>query len=188
LTYREWKPRQAQQYFDWFMANKAGRLAALDNAVRASQGADNQGCEIVLDYSAESLSPLARWIRRHSGMRCLTEAEKQRYRETLPDWIVQDIGASEWTDDDQTRSLCWDAGVYFAEALIRRHPQLTWDYVRKPKNAADFNMPVVVGFPMDVWLEPTSVAANSIGAPDDPRDPGERLVTAFHNWERSLAE
>jgi len=42
-------------------------------------------------------------------------------------------------------SLAADAGLLFARALLRHHPGVRWDIVRKPKRDMAFQLPVLVG-------------------------------------------
>ena len=181
-NYRDWKPKQAKEYFDWLMAIKDDRLALLERTIGLNQPRETSE-RFALDYSPRSFRILGKWLGENARVRPLTAAEHHKFCDTLPDLFMRDIGVSDWIHDAQTISLCEDAGIYFAEALIRRHRGVYWDYLRRPRNAGNFQQPALFGFRGGDCMEPTSVVANSLGDPQDWPNAGEEFQRVFHVWE-----
>ena len=181
LRFWDWSPSQAKEFFEWFVTNIPTRLAILTrtlNVARSRGGADS----LRLDESPASFVALGRWLADNASERPVTVAEMLHY-ERLPE--MESIGIPDPTtvDDAKTLSLCFDAGIYLAETLRHRHPHLSWTYVREPKNAFDYNCPVLDGFRELGRLDGYQVVQVTVGTREDDCDVGSEFLRVFTVWD-----
>ena len=168
-------PHEARAYFVWFIKNIPNRLTELACAVR-----HNNGDAIELDYSRDSLLGLGSWFGRHISTMKLTVGRVAELRATVPSWAAYLV--ADWDLSNETASLCADVGIYLGRTLQRYHPELAWDYVRKPRRAADIHQPVLIGFRHRMYLNPVRIMSVIAYKAIDGIPAGEELTEAFDVW------
>lgn len=122
--FRDLSRRQLGELFAWFKGIVPERLAQL----RSRYG--DEGSETDLDFSADSLLSLGRWIAA----------------------LLLKPGADPASPELQ--SIVIDAGIYLGEVLIRTCPGLQWAQKLGQKNDRDYGCSVVDGFRHGVPANP----------------------------------
>lgn len=126
--FRELDRRQLGEFFEWFEGIVPERLAQL----RVRYG--EEGRETDLDFSAESLLPLGRWI---AGLLLKPGADRA---------------------SPELQSIVIDAGIYFGEVLIRTCRGLRWAQKLGRKDDRDYGCAVIDGFRHGVPANPIFLA------------------------------
>jgi hypothetical protein len=113
---------EAQQQFDWFIAQSESRRKLLLDAIRATGGKADQ-----CDYTPESLIPLWTSMSRFFGTRPLDEDEKKALYDS---WSAAAKRLKRFDDPKEltTATLCYamDIGFYVAQVYMRLYPQVRW--------------------------------------------------------------
>lgn len=114
----DWTPSEARAYFEWFVAQVDPRTRALLERVGE---ADDDDPVVVLPRVGKKLAALVR---------------------QEPFSVATEKGP-ELTNAGH--AVAADAGLLLARALLRAHPNVRWEIVRKPKRDMAFQLPVLVG-------------------------------------------
>jgi hypothetical protein len=76
--------------------------------------------------------------------------------------------------------------MYFAQAIMRLHPQLRWSLPLGSKRFIDYGQPVLEGFQGDVPLNPVRVVTNlAFGIARGKRNPTE-LAELLDTWSAQV--
>lgn len=143
LRFRSMNRDQAKAYFQWFLEQIPSRITVLERAVRSTEGADYLIWEA--DESSGSLDLLGQWFAQQVEVREMMAEEIEDIYVRAPEWF-RSVSIQDWELTDRTLSLAMDIGMYLGAAFLRHLPGLHWEMLAKPKNAADFQQPVLAGF------------------------------------------
>lgn len=151
--FSEMTKKEAQLYFEWFVSQVGHRISILNNYIV------NDGGNLVLDYSIESLIPLWRW---YEGKIQTVLKDDEDYRKEIerhPVWMKQYI--SQTTISNETLKIGLDVSMYFAEVIIRNSAgKIKWGYFCKPKKRISVNEPTLLGFEGGEDLNPRLIILN----------------------------
>lgn len=179
LDFKEWKPKQARTYFEWFVAQIPARLEALRSVAR-ERGIEPES----LDLSPDSIVRLGRWMDSAVETRPKTEAEISRDRRLYPRDIHMFIDP--WEFADLTESLITDWGIYFGETIRARSDRLVWDWLKRPRSAVYYQQPIIVGFSSLDMLNPIQITRVVSQKTVDGRSAVEEIAQAFDAWCRYI--
>lgn len=180
--------KEAKEFFEWFIKIIPERLEILKKALKYDGYNQRK-----MDFSPGSLGYIGDFFAKHVHTRPLTKAEIEEFKKNY--WVTirkqgYDIPLSKIikipkeTFTDETLSLCWDVGIYFAKVFEKNIKGLKWDFVRKPKNNVYYHLPVLVGFgqnefsPKDIM---EVVAAKIIKG----KDVSQELKRLYEVWKYS---
>ncbi len=167
MDFMEMNQKQVKEYFDWYTGQINHRISLLYNTIKADSG-------ITLDYSINSLIPLWNWYEDKISYRKLEDIEFEKILNKYPNWMkeyVNNMNLS-W----ETLTYCMDIALYFAEVIIKHNNTIYWGYFTKPRNRADVNQPVLLGFKYDKNLNPRLILENCTR-----RSGRERLKTRLYD-------
>lgn len=171
---------QAKIRFDWFVAAIPSRLQNLVDSIKTS---GHQSTADRLDYSPESLFPLARWLSLHSHIRKKTAAEYQRSLEGISRPFLEDDPkeiVTDWTWTSETISLFFDVGIYFARVLQKQFKNVNWTFVTKPSKYIYVNKPILLGF--KIHMSPSDLVQTSVIKMHQKRAGPEELKRIYDFW------
>lgn len=138
-----------------FFQRFTGALAERTTILTALIHTDEAFASWVPDKPPGSLETLGGWFMANVHTRPRTETEvfveksKSRF-----DFLVPPV-----TLTDRTFSLAADIGMYFAQVLMRLHPDLRWTLPLGSKTFADYGQPVLHGFRNGPTPKPLGVAS-----------------------------
>ncbi len=177
VEFEDMNKKQAQEYFDWYVGQIDNRISLLLTALKEA------GINTEFDYSVESLIPLWEWYEGKISYRKLDEPEYQLRIQKQPEWMKDYVVETDlsW----ETLMYCMDIALYFAEVIIRHNETIKWGFFTKPRNRADVNQPVLLGFRYDMDLNPRLVVENCT------RHSGEaklatRLYDMYNTWMKYI--
>ena len=131
----------AQLYFDWLQGVKDDRIKILEEAVKSSPGFSNW----IASYRPESLEQLNQWFKKVIKGRHITEEELLKETEALQDNFPNvSVDTNIRILTQESVSLSFDVGLYFAQLMKKNIPSLKWEIVREQRNI-DYNQPVLKG-------------------------------------------
>lgn len=142
LDFEKLTKREARAYAAWFHEQAPKRIALLVRAVRSTPAYEDW----VSDFSLESLDALTRWLAQKAAVRRRSLEEIEDYLRIAPPWIEKVRGVGEFDLSEETYSLCYDIGMYFATVLEANLKGLRWTIVERPKRSIDIHQPVLTGF------------------------------------------
>ena len=174
-NFTEIKPKEAHQYFEWFVAEIPNRLFQLQKLV--DQTSDQK---IELNKKPFSLMSIDIWFPPQVEVRSKTLDKQKLERLEVPGWLFPFI-----TDDiltEMTISICVDTGIYFAEVLITENHDLQWHFLRSPKRAADLYRPVLKVPNNKIWLNPLRVVNVIAHTVMQGNWTGEEFSKLFQIW------
>jgi len=174
LEFDKMRPSEARAYFQWFKDQIPIRIGELQRVFKSSHPS------VDLDYSIESLKKLGEWFDSQVSVRPLSTSELAEQRANAPTWLHPYLPTSTYTVE--TISLCFDIGMYFAEVLRSRNPNLYWDYVRSPKRSADLHQPVLKPF-RNGHLNPFRIMVVIAGKVHQGKSASVELLEALRVWE-----
>jgi len=170
----------AKQYFRWYMSVKNERIVELERAVQTTKGYENWKA----DLSIESLDKLQKWFENVVDKRSVTEDEKKQYMSQFSGvWeVIED--PIEWTITEETKSLCHDVGIYFAEMLIKMNPHLHWGQDVKSKRSVDFNYPIVISGKKFQFNSFTIAHVSALKALKGKQNDWQNLYKYWDDWAK----
>jgi hypothetical protein len=131
---------EAMQYFDHYIEQIPDRIRLLQREIRSSSGFEAW----TADSGEVSIAGLGVWLAEVAEPRELTEEDKAAMRASTEGPLRQVVEQIYPVDmSARTYSYCMDAGMYFAETLRKRQPELAWKIGPKPKRGLSYNRPVV---------------------------------------------
>jgi len=114
------KPIRIQKLYGvWFAQNKEKRIGELIKVVKSTKDYEDWNP----NFTKESLVLLGKWLKENITSRKLTDEEYREKGRQLPDYIK----IEEYDLTYRSRSLLYDAAVYFGETFIHSHPELKWE-------------------------------------------------------------
>ncbi|MEA2552686.1 MAG: hypothetical protein QOJ65_862 [Fimbriimonadaceae bacterium] len=175
--FQDMSKKEAEDNFKYFVDQIPSRIEILEYTVKKSAG-------IRLDGQEATLRRLGSWFAEVSATMRLTQKEIDRDKSQMPDHLVDFV--PEWDIDEQTISLCFDVGAYFAEMLRRDVPGTQWFLIMKPKNDADYNQPVLLSVGKKIWLNPFGVMTSLARGFVDHTTPPEKFADIYPLWRSNL--
>ncbi len=159
---------EARSAFEAYVSGERSRVREFCRAV-ASRGGP---AERELDLSRESLGPLGRWF--------LAPPPPGPEDDRRPSW------ASDYPPDDPSTRETWlidGLASYFARALLRANPGLSWK-LDDDRRSADFGRPVIAPIGQGQIWPPGSLSVLLYRArAANPANP-DWLLTLFDRWSR----
>lgn len=147
---RDLTKKEVQRMFDWYIDQKDKRIEILREWVNHTS--DHP---ITFDYTPESLIDIWEWFEERMQKKKRTREEILEERKDNPEWMYEYIPDDKFTYE--TLSYIYDIAYYFGEVMVRNNPELYWGYFTKPRNYADVNEPVVLGFIKKKSLNPRRI-------------------------------
>lgn len=151
----QFTPKEAQDYFNWFMCNLDTRIEHLRSYTKLD-----------LDYSPDSLVGLWSWFYRTAEIEKTPEEQEKGRKIALEEanWPLVPVERNmQFTLE--TMCIIRDIGVYLGEVLVKNHPaKLYWNYYNsKSKKDPYANRPLIFGFPPgDLPTDKTGVRCDVI--------------------------
>ena len=149
--FAEMTGEEAQQYFEWFVAQIPNRIHYLA-----------QYSKIKLDYSDTSLIAIWKWFIKHAKTETtptkrMCEIRRQVQFQYPSDMFnaVMRMESRQFTLE--TEYILRDVAMYFGEYWVQKHPSLHWGIINTDPELTNFNMPCVKGF-VDYSFDPPYVA------------------------------
>ena len=147
VDFRTLDRRGAKAFFQAFMAEVPGRLKVLEGAVGTIAG------DVRLDFSEQSLLAVSELCVHAATARVRSDEDLAALKSQLrPAWSFLEL--DRFVPDSSTLSLGVDSSIYLAECLRTRFPVLAWSLSPEGPRCADYNRPVVWGFPWGIAFEP----------------------------------
>ena len=139
----QFTPREAKEYFEWFMDIKGERIEYL-----------KQFSRLKLNYSIESLVPLWSWFLRNAEIEVTPKEQIDNFRKKLEEskFPLADVVLQNQTKRFtlETECIIRDIGMYWGDIFVKNHPDVNWSYFTKPKRHLFVNRPLLTGFPNEV--------------------------------------
>lgn len=192
-AYIDLTKKEAKITFDWFLAEKDNRMRILHDAVES----EAHDVAKQMDFSPESLVPVAEWLIHHVHTMDKTpeaiEREKANIRHPFFKMIADRI-VTKWTWTPETFSLYFDVGIYLGEVFRKRFKDMEWTY--DTVRTVFMNMPCLTGYRIPVVPENfvgvvgSSVQRNEINpkALKNVFDVWSQLILFYHYYERINAK
>jgi hypothetical protein len=173
-SFSEMTPKQHVEHARWMISVSDERIAQLEAVVRASAGFETW----IADNPISSFIELGPWFTQRVSTRPRTIAETQSLN-------LGDLAGTEFDSGteltEQTYSLCFDIGLYFARVMMEQHPSLKWAKARGGKKSIDFGQPVLTGFGR-IDLNPITILVTAAWGATRGRDLRERFQMIYSNW------
>lgn len=132
------KPKEVEPFFNWYVSQSEERISCLKAYYEADTGKKD-----TFDFSPTSLIEVWSWYLKKI-VKVQKSVEQIEYEKSLePDFAQDDVLDYEFSEE--TEALMLDISYYFAETIIRNHPQIHWSYFTKPKSRVSVKSPVLIG-------------------------------------------
>lgn len=142
--------KEAQQFFDWYMATMDGRIAYL----KIASG-------LKLDYSPDSLIPLWKWFLKKAEIEVTPQASLQaleaQLRSAKSPFVKEVLADRAKQLSLETEYILQDIARYFGEVYVKNYPFIHWGFYSTPKREMNVNQPVLMGFPNKIFPEKKGV-------------------------------
>jgi len=173
----ELTPKQAKEYFKWYMEEIPHRLTLLWNYI-------HQDCPEIkeFDYSPESLIPIWEWYETKIKQVPMTAKEIESRVRVFPKYLESEIRKNTQKYTDETLSLALDISIYLGEVIIKNYPHLRWNYRTKPKREISVYRPVIDGLPHKMTMA-TSRSLFVLTIESTKERDKDRLYTLYRNCE-----
>lgn len=144
----ELTPKQAKEYFKWYMEEIPHRITLLWNYIY-------QDCPEIkaFDYSPESLIPIWEWYEAKIMQVPMTAKEIESRVRVFPKYLESEIRKNTQKYTDETLSLALDISIYLGEVIIKNYPHLRWNYRTRPKREISVYRPVIDGLLYKMTME-----------------------------------
>lgn len=180
LRFQSMSREKAEAYFTWFMEQIPVRVSALEQAVQSTVEYEDWQA----DCTPESLEKLGQWLCEQVETRERKKAEKEAIYGRAPTWF-RNVEIEDWELTNRTLSLALDTGMYFGRVSEENLSGLKWVMVKRPKNDADFQQPVLVGTGR-LRLNPVRILVTYVyGIARCSKGPG-RLRELYNTWANLL--
>lgn len=153
IPYEIMNKREADNFFQWFLESQQSRIRTLIEYCRGSEGFIVEK----LDFTPESLNYLWNWFVPRIELVKKSREELQEEHNEIPEWLKSEVIVNEAKFGGETETIIIDIGIYFGNVFLQQFSQLKWGVIYKPRNFADVNRPVIIGFNKDVVLNPVRV-------------------------------
>ena len=173
----ELTPKQAKEYFKWYMAEIPHRLTLLWNRIQ-------QDCPELepFDYSPESLHFIWEWYEPKIQRVPMTAKEIEYEVRKFPKYLESQIRKNTQKFTDETLSLALDISIYLGEVVVKNHPYLRWNYRTRPKRDFSVYRPVIDGLNCKMTLWPSQVLFVLMIESSKERDKN-RVYDMYRYWE-----
>ncbi len=179
LPFEEMKKKQVEQYFQWYMTEKANRIRQLSEFINQETN------KVLLDNSAESLIDLWEWFESHIEYQEKTERELHDELSGKPLWIQEILKNNTKRLTLLTMALAEDIAIYFSETMIKNHSEIRWGYRMRPKKLNGVNQPILLGFHGDISVNPRRLVSVCISKSTDEKNKYQ-LYETYKKWEESI--
>lgn len=144
----ELTPKQAKEYFKWYMEEIPHRITLLWNYIQ-------RDCPEIkaFDYSPESLIPIWEWYEAKIMQVPMTAKEIESRVRVFPKYLESEIRKNTQKYTDETLSLALDISIYLGEVIIKNYPHLRWNYRTRPKREISVYRPVIDGLLYKMTME-----------------------------------
>lgn len=177
VDFSEMNNKQAKEYFDWYISQIEKRIALLISSINEEGNID------CLDYTIESLIPLWEWYERRIKYRIIDQEEREARIKKLPYWMHEYVSDNDLSWETLTYGM--DVAIYFAEVIVRHNEKIKWGFFTKPKNRADVNQPVLLGFNNDIDLNPRLIVQNCTRRSAKEKQ-STRLYDMYYTWMKYI--
>lgn len=175
--YDNMSPKQAADFFDWYVSSIDDRLRLLNSMILSD-------CGKILDYSLDSLITIWDWYETKISYKNLTEAEYSLKKKDYPSWMQAYVSQQDLSRESIVYGL--DVAIYFAQVMINSTGEkIQWGYYTKPKSRAYCNQPVLLGFSHNKPLNPRVVIINCALKSLEEKNP-KRLLDMYDTWKKFL--
>ena len=174
----ELTPKQAKEYFKWYMEEIPHRLTLLWNRIQ-------QDCPALepFDYSPESLHFIWEWYEPKIQRVPMTAKEIESRVRVFPKYLESEIRKNTQKFTDETLSLALDVSIYLGEVIVKNHPHLRWNYRTRPKREINVYRPVIDGLNDKTTMAPSrSLFVLMIESTKEQNK--NRLYDLYRNCER----
>jgi hypothetical protein len=180
LRFQDMSREKAEAYFAWFMDQIPVRVSALEQAVQSTVGYEDWRA----NYTPESLEKLGQWLCEQVETRERKKVERETIYSRAPAWF-KNVEIEDWELTNRTFSLALDTGMYFSRVFEENLSGVKWVMVKKPRNDADFQQPVLVGTGR-LGLNPVRILVTYVyGIARRSKGP-ERLRELYNTWANLL--
>jgi hypothetical protein len=164
---------QLEEYFHWFMTNRAERTEELASLVRIS---DNYALWRP-DYSSKSLDALGRWLASVATVRPANEHELAKVRSRALFYSV----TANLALTSSTFSIACDVGIYLGDVIVSNHSAVHWVQQLDNKRSADYGHAVLAGFDTGT-MNPLRIAIVLAYALATGAHQADRLRELYEYW------
>lgn len=172
----------AYEFLKWYVDHMDERIAILKDFIDSDPEMKDR---INLDFSAESLIPLNKWlaqqiIKESKGFQWM----KERFNEK--DWLVHQLIPDKKVFTNEIIKITVDVAYYWAKVFLVKFPELYWGIITL-KQMPDYmfpNEPGLLGFENGKFFQPnhmTHVVITKIV--DDPT--GRYMFDTYKYWEEN---
>ena len=149
---RKLNEKEAYEFVKWYVDHMDERIAILKDFIDSDPEMKDK---INLDFSAESLIPLNKWLARQiikesKGFQWM----KERFNEK--DWLVHQLIINGNIFTNEIIKISVDIAYYWAKVFLVNYPKLYWGIIT-PKQLPEYalpNMPGLFGFDDEEFFQP----------------------------------
>ena len=165
---------QLKIYYHWFMNQIQTRVGLLLELVHDT----DEYKDWVADYSMDSFSRLNDWFALQVETYPRSAEQTAEMEKKLPfGFEVDDFDLT-----TQTLAIAFDIGIYLGQVMLRQHPSLKWEQSLKNKRFIEYGKPVLVGFKVDVPMDPIHLMiVQAYGLAKGNRTP-QRFLAGLSIW------
>lgn len=175
-SFEEFTKKEAEIYFHWYVGHIDERMEYLQQYILSKDTSVN------FDFSVPSLIPVWAWYEKEIVVEHYTKRELKRQAKKYPKWIREEILSDDRKISLNTRAICLDMAIYFAEVFRRNNEDwVSWGFVTKPKSYISVNRPVLTGFNKGEHLDPTLLLQNCTLKAMDQKEKN-MLYDLYHIW------
>lgn len=173
----ELTPKQAKEYFLWYMNEIPNRIALLWEYMKQEHPETEP-----FDYSPESLISLWEWYETKIEQVPMTAKEIEARVKIFPQHLESEIRKNKNKFTDETLSLALDISIYLGEVVVKNHPHLRWNYRTRPKREFSVYRPVIDGLNDKMTFESSQVLF-VLMLESTKEQNKNRLYNLYHHWE-----
>ncbi|WP_026518542.1 hypothetical protein [Butyrivibrio sp. MC2021] len=178
--YDDMTPKEARQYFKWFVNNIPNRLNMFEAKLI------EEGVIKKLEFTEDMIITIWQWYESKIDTKILSEEEYKQKIEGQPDFVIPFI--SNWGFTEETSLYCLDIAIFFAQVFIHNHDRIHWDLVTRSKRYVYRNKPVLSGFDHNVRMHPTTIVYNmTLKTLTTGKNP-LRLLEKYHFWQNCIGD
>ncbi len=172
----ELTPKQAKEYFLWYMDEIPNRLALLWEYMKQERPTTEP-----FDYSPESLLPLWEWYEPKIQQVPMTAKEIESRVKKFPKYLESEIRKNTKKFTDETLSIALDISMYLGEVVVKNYPHLRWNYRTRPKREISVYRPVIDGLNHKMTFETSRVLFVLMLKSAKEQD-SMRLYNLYQHW------
>jgi hypothetical protein len=178
LKFANMSKKELDDYFEWYLAQIAGRISILKQAVKSTPGYEGWEANCL----PESLYQLGEWFANAVETRKRTKEEINETKVGLT-WPASELPVSEWELTNKTFSIAVDIGMYLSQVMLKNIPGLKWEHKTEgSKRWIDYGQPVLSGFGEDVFNPIRMMVTLAYGLVKRTRK-GDQLAEIYKVWK-----